>query len=101
MATIARHWRGLARNERADDYVAHLRGETFPQLQALPGLLESSILRRQLPEGTEFVVVTVWSSMDAIRAFAGDSIEEAVVPQAVRDMMLEWDTAARHYEVHY
>lgn len=101
MTNIARHWRGLARADQADAYVRHLRTETFPALQALPGFLESSILQRKLPEGIEFVVVTVWASLDAIQAFAGDNVEAAVVPQAVRDMMVECDASARHYEMHF
>jgi hypothetical protein len=37
--------------------------------------------------------------MDAIRRFAGDDAEVAVVPQNVQEMMLEYDARVRHYEV--
>ena len=96
---IARHWRGVAKREFADAYVEHLHSETFPQLVQLPGFHDASILRRDLAQGVEFLVVTVWKSLDAIRAFAGNDPESAVVPAKVQQMMIEYDRRPRHYEV--
>ena len=63
------------------------------------GFLDAKVLRRDLPQGVEFLVVTIWDSLDAIRAFAGKDVESAVVPPKARDMMLEYDRTSRHYEV--
>jgi len=95
---ISRHWRGLAHKVHADAYVDHLRTETFPSIRALPGFQDASILRRDVPEGVEFLVVTRWTSLEAIRAFAGDDPEVAVVPDKVQAMMLDYDRTVRHYE---
>ncbi len=96
---ISRHWRGLAKAERADDYVEHLRRETFPALQTIPGFLGASVLRRSLAQGVEFVVITRWNSLAAIHAFAGPRAETAVVPEQVQQMMIEYESSARHYDV--
>lgn len=96
---ISRHWTGIARPDRADEYVRHLQAETFPQLASLPGFVQASILRREVRSGTEFRVVTLWESIEAIRAFAGDDPEAAVVPDSVRGIMLEFDERAVHYQV--
>ncbi|HJY38724.1 MAG TPA: hypothetical protein VJ299_14700 [Steroidobacteraceae bacterium] len=96
---IARHWRGLVRRDRAAAYVEHLQSETLPQLVQLAGFHDAKVLRRDLPEGVEFLVVTIWDSLGSIRAFAGNDIESAVVPPKARDMMIEYDRQARHYEV--
>jgi heme-degrading monooxygenase HmoA len=96
---IARHWRGLVKRERADAYVEHLQSQTLPQLVQLAGFHDARVLRRDLPQGVEFLVVTIWESLDSIRAFAGNDVESAVVPPAARDMMIEYDSAARHYQV--
>jgi heme-degrading monooxygenase HmoA len=96
---IARHWRGIAKREFADAYVEHLHAETFPQLVQLPGFHDASILRRDVEQGVEFLVVTVWKSLDAIRSFAGNDPQSAVVPMKVQQMMIEYDRRARHYEV--
>ena len=96
---ISRQWRGLARAERAADYEAHLRAETFPALRGMDGFVDASILRRTLPHGVEFLVVTRWRSLDAIAQFAGRDVEAAVVPETVQAMMLDYDARVRHYEV--
>jgi len=96
---IARHWRGVAKREFADAYVEHLHSETFPQLVQLPGFHDASLLRRDVEQGVEFLVVTVWKSLDAIRSFAGNDPESAVVPMKVQQLMIEYDRRARHYEV--
>ena len=96
---IARHWRGLAKADRADAYVAHLRQETLPAIRRLPGFKSASILRRNVPGGVEFLIVTTWESLEAIRAFAGANIDAAVVPEAAQEMMLDYDRIVRHYQL--
>jgi heme-degrading monooxygenase HmoA len=96
---IARHWRGLARRESAAPYHAHLHDETFPALERLRGFLGGSILRREVAGGVEFLVITEWQSLDAIRAFAGEDADAAVVPANVQAMMIEYDAVVRHYEI--
>lgn len=71
----------------------------MPQLVACRGFISVSILRRPVHEGTEFQVVTVWESLAAIRDFAGDDAEAAVVPAEARVMMSEFDARASHYDV--
>ena len=96
---ISRHWRGLVKAECAEQYIEHLRSETFPTLGELPGFLRASILERVLPQGVEFLIVTEWQSLEAIRSFAGEDVESAVVSQKAQAMMVEYDRFVRHYEV--
>ena len=96
---ISRQWRGLAKAASAEAYVEHLRSETFPAIQTIPGFVSASILRRVVPRGIEFLVVTRWASIESIREFAGADSEAAVVPQKARAMMIEYDHTVRHYEV--
>ena len=96
---ISRHWKGIARRDAADHYVAHLKRDTFPKLASLPGFVRASILRREVVNGIEFQVVSVWDSLRAIEAFAGVDAEAAVVPPVAQAMMVEFDRRAAHYEV--
>jgi heme-degrading monooxygenase HmoA len=96
---ISRHWRGLANPAHADEYVRHLRSETLPKLATIPGFISASILRRNMAQGVEFLVVTNWESIAAIEQFSGRDSELAVVPAEVHKMMLDYDRRARHYEV--
>lgn len=96
---ISRQWCGLAKHAEADRYVEHLRTETFPLLARIPGFVDASILRRVLADGIEFRIVTTWQSLEAIRQFAGESAEEAVVPEKVQAMMVSYDRVVEHYDV--
>ena len=96
---ISRQWCGVATREHADAYVAHLRTETFPQLASLPGFIDASILRREVADGVEFLIVTRWDSLRAIEQFSGHDVTRAVVPDAVQDMMVRFDRIVRHYDI--
>jgi heme-degrading monooxygenase HmoA len=96
---ISRHWKGTIKPGLANHYLDHLRTQTLSQLAAISGFVSASILRRELADGTEFQIVTVWTSIDDIRAFAGDDPEVAVVPPAAQALMTTFDRRAVHYDV--
>jgi heme-degrading monooxygenase HmoA len=98
---ISRHWRGVVKTEKSDDYISHLQKDTFPQLGNIPGFVSASILRRSTAQGVEFVVVTTWDSMEAIGQFAGELADMAVVPPVAQAMMVEYDKKVVHYEIAY
>jgi hypothetical protein len=58
-----------------------------------------SILRRDVDAGVEFLIITRWTSLDAIRTFAGHDVESAVVPDAVQEMMVAFDARVVHYTI--
>lgn len=99
MGIISRHWKGIVKPEEGDNYLHHLRHETFPKLSQIEGFLGASILRRTTTRGIEFLIVTKWQSMAAIREFAGEAAHMAVVPQVAQAMMVEYDQEVTHYEL--
>lgn len=98
---IARHWKGIARKERANEYITHLRNDTFEEIKKISGFISASILRRELLDGVEFLIITKWKTLDAIKQFAGDEIEVAVVPTLVQEIMLKYDERVSHYEINF
>jgi heme-degrading monooxygenase HmoA len=96
---ISRHWKGIAKPGKADNYIEHLRSDTFPKLFKINGFISASILRRTVAQGTEFLIITVWESIEAIEHFAGAKADVAVVPESVQAMMIEYDRTVSHYEV--
>ena len=96
---ISRHWKGIAKPGEADNYIKHLRTDTFPELSRIDGFIRASILKREVIEGTEFLIITDWESLEAIEHFAGVPADMAVVPPVVQDMMIDYDKNATHYEV--
>jgi heme-degrading monooxygenase HmoA len=96
---IERHWTGVVKAEEAENYIRHLQTKTFPHLSGLVGFINASILRRPSDKGVDFLIVTVWDSIESIRQFAGEDVEAANVPQEAREMMVEFEPRAKHYEV--
>ena len=96
---IIREWRGRASPSRAEEYPKHFRDKVVPELRRLPGFAGAGLSRRQLDGKLEFLVLTRWHSMDAIRAFAGDDVEKAVVEPGAAAALIDFDDSVRHYEV--
>jgi heme-degrading monooxygenase HmoA len=96
---IARHWRGRAGTDTASAYLSHLREETLPRLRAIDGHRGAYVLRREVRDEVEFVVLTLWDSLESVRAFAGDDYEVAVVPPKARRLLSNFDERVLHYDV--
>ena len=74
---IARTWHGRVMTPKADGYLAHLKRTGLSEFRSTPGNMGVYVLRRDEGGITHFMVTTLWSSMDAIRSFAGDRPELA------------------------
>ena len=97
---IARLWRGVVRRSDSDDYAAYIRDTGVAEYSATPGNRGVWMLRRNLePDRTEFVMFTLWDSLDAVKAFAGEDYETAVFYPEDERFLLERDLRATHYEV--
>lgn len=94
---ITRLWRGWTSRQNAAAYEALLRTEVLPGIHRVAGYRGAWLLRRELSESVEFVTLTLWDSMDAIRAFAGDDLEQAVVPAEARRLLAKFDQRSVHY----
>lgn len=96
---ISRHWVGIFRKEHAKDYLQHLNEELFPKLSSMKGFRGASVLQNEREEAVEFLIITNWESMEAIRHFAGAEPDIAVVPEEVQRMTLHFDKEVRHYNI--
>jgi heme-degrading monooxygenase HmoA len=67
---IARIWRGATKADRADDYLEYLDRTGVSEYRATPGNRGVMVLRLTEEDRTEFTLVSLWDSMDAVRAFA-------------------------------
>ena len=47
-------------------------------------------------EGVEFLILISWETIDAIKNFAGERINTAVVPKEVQEMMVGYDNDVIH-----
>jgi antibiotic biosynthesis monooxygenase (ABM) superfamily enzyme len=96
---IARHWRGWTSAENADPYERLLRDIVLPKLRGLEGYRGGYILRRASGSEVEFVVINLFDSLDAVRAFAGPEYEVAVFEPEARRLLSKAEPIAVHFEV--
>ena len=96
---IARIWRGWALLATADDYQRHYETEVSERLRAVPGFRGARLLRQEDGHEVMFTSITFFISLNAIRGFAGDDYELAVVEEAARQALSRWDERVSHYEV--
>lgn len=98
---ISRIWHGWTSPENADAYERLLRTEIFEGILArtIDGFVAIDLLRRDHGQEVEFVTIMWFSSLAAVRAFAGTDYEAAVVPPAARALLRRFDPRSAHYEV--
>jgi heme-degrading monooxygenase HmoA len=98
---IARIWHGWTTPENADAYEGLLRSEIFPGIFAkgVAGFERIELLRRETGSEVEFVTVMWFTSMEAVKRFAGEDHEAAYVPAKARAVLSRFDDRSQHYEV--
>jgi heme-degrading monooxygenase HmoA len=95
---ISRVWHGWTKREHADAYERILRTTILPGIHRVAGYRGADLLRRDAGDEVEFVTITRFDSMDAVRAFAGADYEVAVIHPDARDLLSRYDERSTHYE---
>ncbi|HEV8336129.1 MAG TPA: antibiotic biosynthesis monooxygenase [Candidatus Polarisedimenticolia bacterium] len=95
---IGRLWHGWTPRENAESYEALLRVEILPGIHRVPGYRGALLMRREDGEEVEFVTLTFFASLEAVRAFAGEDYEAAVVPPEARAILSRFDARSTHFE---
>jgi heme-degrading monooxygenase HmoA len=95
---ISRIWHGWTKPEHADEYENMLRADVLPGIHRIAGYQGAYLLRRRDGDEVEFVTITVFDDMDAVRRFAGDDYTRAVIHPAARRILTRFDERSAHYE---
>ena len=98
---ICRIWHGWTTPANADAYEHLLREEIFTGIaqRRIAGFHGIELLRRDVSGEVEFVTMMWFDSLDAVRIFAGEDHEQAVVPAAARAILARFDARSQHYTV--
>jgi hypothetical protein len=95
----ARIWRGWAPPATADDYRGHYSSEVSGHLRTVGEFRGARLLRHGDGQEVMFTSITYFTSLDAVRAFAGDDYEQAVVEEPARQALSRWEQRVSHHEV--
>ena len=96
---IARIWRGSVRETDQDTYYEYLQKTGLKEYAETPGNRGVFTLRRVANGQCEFLLLTLWDSWDAIRAFAGPDYEKAVYYPEDDQFLIERGPKVEHYEL--
>ena len=98
---IGRVWHGWTTPDNALAYEALLETEGFPGILArqIEGFLRIELFRRDLGAEIEFMTIMWFTSLEAVKAFAGEDHEAAYVPARARALLSRFDQRSQHYEV--
>jgi hypothetical protein len=96
---IARIWKGAVRRQDGDAYASYMQATGIAGYSRSPGNRVALMLRRDVGDRCEFVMVTLWDSMQGVTAFAGPEPERAVFYPEDDRYLVERDLTVEHYEV--
>ena len=96
---IARIWRGVVRREDGDAYAKYMEETGVAGYVAVSGNRSVTMIRRDVGERCEFIMFTLWDSLEAVKAFAGDDYETAVFYPEDDRFLVERDETSSHWEV--
>jgi len=98
---VSRIWHGWTTPGNADKYETLLKEEIFVGIQNrhIPGFKNIQLLRRETGSEVEFVTIMIFDSLNAVREFAGEDYEAAVVPEKARAVLSHFDERSQHYDI--
>jgi heme-degrading monooxygenase HmoA len=97
---IARIWHGAVPAEKAVRYLELMRTVAIPNYRRVPGNKAALVLQRHEGGLVHFTTFTLWDSMDAIRAFAGDDPERAKYYDFDPEFLTELEPTVRHFDAY-
>ena len=96
---IARVWHGVVPSEKAEAYAQYLSDFGVRDYQAVPGNCGVQLLRRTEGSQVHFLLLSLWTSPEAIEAYAGPDIERARYYPYDLECLVDPEPGVAHYEV--
>ena len=96
---IARVWHGVVPRSKGAKYLAYLKRTGVRDFSRTPGNLGATIWTRSTGKNIEFVIISRWRSMEAIRRFAGGDAGRARYYPKDSEFLLGLEPRVKHYRV--
>lgn len=96
---IARIWRGWTKSSDADRYLEYILETGAKEYRETPGNRGAYVLRRQVGDRAEFLTLSFWDSLEAVKGFAGQDVERAVFYPADDKFLVDRERTVAHFEV--
>ena len=96
---IGRIWHGWAAREDADAYQTMLNSDVLPGIHRIQGYRGAYVMRREVGDEVEFITMTIFENLAAVKQFAGEDYTKAVVQGPAQKLLKRADTRSSHYEI--
>ena len=96
---IARVWHGRVRSKHAQEYTHYIEGTGLRDYRACRGNRGALMLVRAHGDEAEVLTISLWDSVDNIKAFAGEDISKARYYPKDKEYLLELEEHVRHFDV--
>lgn len=96
---IARTWHGVTPASKADEYLEFLKRTGVNDYRATKGNRGVLLLRNVGKDRADFLLISFWDDVEAIRRFAGPDVEKAFYYPEDKDFLLEFEPTVHHYDV--
>jgi len=96
---IARVWHGRTPDGLADEYFEYIKKTGVQGYKSTEGNRGLYALRRIKNGVSEFILITLWDSFEAIKKFSGPDVEKAVYFPDDKKYLLELEPHVDHFEV--
>src|SRR5438270_1023876 len=96
---IARMWRGPVMKAEKQAYIEYLKETGLSDYAHTPGNRGVWLLCQDRGAEVEFTTLTLWDSIESIKAFAGEDYERARYYPRDREFLTRFDPKVEHFEV--
>ena len=96
---IARIWRAEALTANAPAYTEHFVNHVVPRLKRARGYEGALLLNREVNGAVKILLITFWKSLNSVKQFAGADIKRAVIADDAKNVLTNFETEVRHFEV--
>lgn len=96
---IVRMWQGIVRLANAAKYQSFLEEKVLPCYRSADGNLGVYLCSEVKDELVNFILLSIWSSHDALVRFAGPDVDTISHSNEEKQLLLAFESMARNYEV--
>ena len=96
---VARIWHGRTPAEKADEYRQYLFEAGVKKIAALPGNRGVQMMAAKNAAEGEFMVVSYWDSVEAIKGYAGADYTKVHDLPRDKEFLIDQETLVRHFDL--
>jgi heme-degrading monooxygenase HmoA len=96
---VARIWHGRTPAGKADEYRQYLFDAGVKKIATIPGNQGVQMMMNKEADEAEFMVVSYWDSIDAIKGYAGAEYTRVHDLPRDKEFLIDMETRVRHFEL--